>query len=47
MGCKECDNYQQLNICLNCGEILKPYSQNIQQHYKDLDKIVNKDQNES
>lgn len=38
MACKSCDDYKTFDVCIICGEINKPISQNIQDYYTRLEK---------
>jgi len=38
MSCSKCIDSAQFDICLHCGEILKPISQNIQEYHAYIEK---------
>lgn len=42
MSCVACNEHNNINVCIDCGEILEPMSQNIQEYYQHLEQIVNK-----
>jgi len=42
MSCVSCNEYTNIYLCIDCGEILEPMSQNIQEYYQRLEKIASK-----
>ncbi len=47
MNCSKCSESSDFNICIGCGEILKPIFETIQEHYQRMEKLFYKPDEEN
>lgn len=47
MSCSACDEFSDFDVCISCGEILKPIFETIQEHHKRMVKLFEKPDEEN